>query len=732
MWKDYLWSYLKNNRASGISIIISAFISTLFLSLLCSLAFNSWTYEVENIILEEGDWQGRITGDIDEEDLLVIGNFANVEKAVINEELSKGKETTVDIYFINKRRIFGDMPLITEKLGLPEEAADYHLLLLSRYLIHDPADETPPLLLTFYLIVLVMVCASLILIIHNSFAVSMNARIHQFGIFSSVGATPGQIRMCLLEEAAVLCVIPIFLGCLFGVWLSYGVIQMVNVTASEAAGRHDAVFIYHPLVFLITILSASLTVFISARIPAGKLSKLTPLQAIRSTDELQLKRKKNSPVLAILFGMEGELAGNALRAQRKALRTSAISLTLSFLGLSLILCFLTLAQISTDYTYFDRYQDAWDIMVTCKDTRIEDFKYLNELQGLTGVQDSTVYEKMEAVSIVPKEAESKELKALGGALTIAGSSVSESQDSFLVKAPVVILDDDGFESYCRQIGMEPGLDGAIILNRIWDNKNSNFRYKKFVPFIEEGKTSILQSVGQGEGAVEIPVIAYTEKEPVLREEYDNFSLVHFIPLSLWRKIQEQLDTDRSETYIRILAKEGTTYDNLSELENEIIRLAEKSYIVESENRIQEKLTNDNMLQGFKLLFGAFCALLALIGIANVFSNTLGFIRQRKREFARYMSIGLTPAGMKKMFCIEALVIAGRPFLITLPITALSVGFMIKASFLNPMEFIVKMPVIPMAVFLLLLFLFVGCAYYIGGKKILKSNLSEALKSDMMV
>lgn len=732
MWKDYLWSYLKNNRACGISIIISAFISTLFLSLLCSLAFNSWTYEVENIILEEGDWQGRITGDIGEEDLLVIGNFANVEKAVINEELSGEKGTTVDVYFINKRTIFSDMPLITEKLGLPEEAADYHLLLLSRYLIHDPEDETPPLLLTFYLIVLIMVCASLILIIHNSFAVSMNARIHQFGIFSSVGATPGQIRMCLLEEAAVLCVIPVLLGSLSGILLSYGVIQMVNVTAQEAAGRHEAVFIYHPLVFVITILSAGLTIFISARIPAGKLSKLTPLQAIRSTDELQLKRKKNSPVLAILFGMEGELAGNALRAQRKALRTSAISLTLSFLGFSLILCFLTLAQISTNYTYFDRYQAAWDIMVTCKDTRIEDFKYLKELQELAGVQDSTVYEKTEAVSIVSKEAESKELKALGGTLAIAGSSVSESQDTFLVKAPVVILDDDGFESYCRQIGMEPGLDGAIILNRIWDNKNSNFRYKKFVPFIEEGKTSILQSVGQGEGAVEIPVIAYTEKEPVLREEYDNFSLVHFIPLSLWRKIQEQLDTDRSETYIRILAKEGTTYDNLSELENEIIRLAEKSYIVESENRIQEKLTNDNMLQGFKLLFGAFCALLALIGIANVFSNTLGFIRQRKREFARYMSIGLTPAGMKKMFCIEALVIAGRPFLITLPITALSVGFMIKASFLNPMEFIVKMPVIPMAVFLLLLFLFVGCAYYIGGKKILKSNLSEALKSDMMV
>lgn len=57
-----------------------------------------------------------------------------------------------------------------------------------------------------------------------------------------------------------------------------------------------------------------------------------------------------------------------------------------------------------------------------------------------------------------------------------------------------------------------------------------------------------------------------------------------------------------------------------------------------------------MLNGYKLIIGALCVLLAFIGIANVFSNTLGFIRQRKREFARYMSIGMTPEGMRK--CLD--------------------------------------------------------------------------------
>lgn len=89
----------------------------------------------------------------------------------------------IDVYFRNARTIFQDMPLIVRQLGLEDDAASYHLLLLSRYLIHDPQDETPPLLMTFYLVVLLLLSLSLILVIHNSFAVSMNARVHQFGIF---------------------------------------------------------------------------------------------------------------------------------------------------------------------------------------------------------------------------------------------------------------------------------------------------------------------------------------------------------------------------------------------------------------------------------------------------------------------------------------------------------------------------------------------------------------------
>ena len=730
MWKDFSSSYIKNNRASSISLIVAAFIASLFLSFLCSLFYDFWVYEVERIVQEEGDWQGRITGEISEDDFLTIQNFGNVEKAVVNEELSGNQVTVVDIRFENARTIFHDMPLLLKKLDMEEEAASYNLLLLSRFLIHDPNDDEPPLLVTFYLVILIMVCVSLILIIRNSFAMSMNARIHQFGILSSVGATPGQIRTCLMQEAAALCTLPILLGTILGIVFSFLVNQGIDRIAVNIPGTHESSFVYHPLIFVVSIILSAATVLCSAWLPARKLSRLTPLEAIRNTGDYKMNRKKNSRILSFLFGIEGELAGNALKARKKAFRTSTLSLTLSFLGFTMILCFFTLSGISTRYTYFEKYQDAWDVMASIKDTDIEDFDLTKALRNLEGVQDLVVYQKADVVSTVPENWLSKELAALGGLETIAGTSAAKEEDFWLVKTPVVILDDESFMEYCRQAGAVPGLDGTVILNRIWDSQNSNFRYPKYIPYVQENRETVIwQQEGENGEQIEIPIIAYTQEFPVLREEYKDFALAQFSPLSLWTKISEQTGDAKSDTLIRILADKGASLDKLNTLEKAASRLLEQKYETEIENRIQEKITNDSIIFGYQLIIGGLCIILAFIGIANVFSNTLGFLRQRKREFAQYMSVGMTPAGIRKMFCIEALVVAGRPLLITLPLTVAAVGFMITASYLNPAEFLAEAPIVPIIVFCVTVFAFVVLAYYLGGKKVLRYNLSDALRDD---
>ena len=729
MWKDYSKSYMKNNPASSISIMAAVLVATMFLSCVCSIAYNFWAYDVEQIILEEGDWQGRIFCEIlDSDDLSTIYQFANVEKAVAGKELSEKEGTVVDVYFKNARTIYHDMPCIAAQLGLNEDSIRYNSLLLSRYFIHDPEDETPPMLLTLYVAVLILVTVSLILIIRGSFELSMNARIHQFGIFSSIGASPKQIRICLLQEAMVLSILPMLLGSMFGILISCGVIKTVNYFAADVSGRHEAAFQYHPSIFAATVFISFLTVIFSAWIPARNLSRMTPLEAIRNTGGLLLKKTKHSRFLSCIFGIEGELAGNALKAQKKSLRISTLSLSLSFLGFSIMICFTSLADISTRYTYFERYQDAWDIMITLKDTDISDFGLTDELQGISGIQDATVYQKAEAMTFLPEGLQSDELSFLGGLEPVAGTPKTDGQ--FQVSAPIVVLDDTSFSDFCSQIGITPGLDGAIVLNQIWDSINSNFRYKEYVPFVrEDNQTTTLYKNGK---TVEIPVLSYTQEVPTLREEYDNYALVHFIPLTMWNKTLEEVIEAESDSYIRILSNGAANLTDLNVLEQEIVRLVSKQYEIESENRVQERMSNDRLIQGMVTILGAFCVLLAMIGIANVFSNTLGFLRQRKREFARYMSIGLTPQEMKKIFCIEAFVIAGKPLLITLPLTVLFVQFAVTASYLEPMVFWSEAPILPILIFAAVIVLFVALAYYIGGKRLLQCDLNETLRNDALV
>ncbi len=708
--------------------------------------------------MEEGGWQSRITGSFGQEDLDIVRSFAHVRDAVFNGE---GNEAFLDIYFDDMGDVLTDTPLIAEMLGASPDDIAYHYPLLSMYLIRDSRDTAPRLVFPLFLLITAMASFSLIVIIHNAFAVSMNARIHQFGIFSSVGATPKQIRSCLLQEAAMLCAVPVLAGNLLGIAGSMGLMLLTNILLGDnVPGRHEAVPGYHPLVFILTLIMTIITIWISAWLPAKKLSRLTSLEAIKNTGELQLKRKKNSPLAASLFGVEGELAGNALKAQRKALRTASLSLLFSFMAFTMMQCFFTLSDISTKETYFERYQDVWDIMATVKDTGIEAFGETVEIQGLPGVESAILYQRARAKTVIAEDEISEEMKSFGGFSQASDAYVTKTDDGWLVNAPILIMDDNSFLAWCGQLGIAPRLDGAVVINQIRDVTNPDFRHPDLMPYLRADaasnpRPSILRQPDSQGIEVEIPVLSYIKQEeaPGLREEYatlDYYELVHFIPMSLWKEIIDTIDAGiqgpgalpaemnrqawepEDDFNICILAGGTPGLEELNALQSEVERLLDGKYAAECENRIQELETNHTQIQGMKALFGGFCVLLAVIGIGNIFSNTLGFVRQRKREFVRYMSIGITPKELRKMFCVEALALAGRPLLITLPLAVAAVGYMLKMSYVSAGEFLAEAPLPPIIIFMLAIAGSVSLAYAFAWRNVSKISLAEVLKDDTMM
>lgn len=728
---------MRNRHSTGLSVIIAAFISALLLSLLCGMFYNMWKYEIERILLEEGGWQSRITGLPNQEAMDSIKNFATIKDVVVHEAGTQEETMVVDLYFYHMGNVLEDTPKIARLAGISEEDLTYHYELLAMYLIRDSRDKAPRLVFPLFLLIMTMASVSLVVIIHNAFALTMNERIHHLGILSSIGATPRQIRACLMKESASLCVLPVLAGNLLGILLSMILLHMINaLLGSQFPQRHESVFGYHPLVLSGTLLVTVATIGISAWLPARKLSRLTPLEAIKNTEELHLKRRKRSPILTCFFGMEGKLAGNGLKAQKKALRTSSWSLSLSFMAFTLMYCFFTLSEISTRETYFEKYQNLWDIMVTIKDKDIDSFQEAQAIQELSQVQRAIVYQKAWAKRIVTEEEISEEMKELGGFAHASLKDVQKTPEGWMVNVPVIIMDDCSFLAYCEEIGIPPSLDGAVIQNRIRDVTNPDFRHPRYMPYIKtDNKVSILRQPGREAEASKLPVLAYTEKAPALREEYgtlDYYELVHILPVSLWKEIKEKIGHGEKDTFICVLAGENASREELNSLQESIRRITANTCTTKSENRIEEYELNQKQIYGMKMILGGFCMLLAIIGIGNIFSNTLGFVRQRRREVARYLSVGLTPKGLCRMFCIEGLAVAGRPVLLSLPPAAAAIGYMLKISYLDVGEFLAEAPLPPILAFTAAVWGAVALAYYLGWRSVRKISLAEVLKDDTMI
>lgn len=737
MWKEFSRSYLARNPAAGRTVAAAALAAAFFLSLVIGLFYNLWVYEVERIIREEGGWQARVTvpadGPAPEELLKALTDFANVESAALADPTAEG-EAVIELTFRRRGRIYADLALIRQALDLPEEAVQAHELLLSRYLVSDPQDPDPPLLLPFLLAVVGAVALALVLLIRNAFAITMQSRLHQFGILSSVGATPRQLRVCLLQEAAVLALIPLAAGTALGLAGCAGVLAAVNAAAADLAGRQDAVFRLHPLVVAGALGAALVTVLVSAWLPAFRLSRMPPLQALQDGAAPQadrVRRRRGGGLLGLVFGVRGELAGCALRQSRRALRVANLSLLLSFLGFTAMLCFFTLSGISTRYTYFERYQDAWDVMARLPDASAEDFARLEPLQTLPGVRSATVYTRADAACRLDADDQSPALQQLGGLGAVAGDAAAPLEEGWLVNAPILVMDDASFLAYCEEAGLAPSLDGAILLNRVWDSLHSNFRDRLYLPFVRGDLTALTLTGPDGAVPGELPLLGCTDTPPALREEYDQYALVQFWPLSLWQSLDWAPAAEPGVT-VRLLGPEGITAAGCEALQAVAAEQLDRTGLAYTiENRIAERTANDRMIAGAQAILGAFCLLLAAIGLANVFLNTLGFVGQRRREFARYLALGMTPGELRSLFWIEAAVIAGRPLVITLLLTGGMVAFMLRASYLDPAVFLAEAPVGPVALFAGLIAGAVALAYALGARRVLAGDLTLLLKDDSL-
>jgi len=574
--------------------------------------------------------------------------------------------------------------------------------------------EVTPVVIA-YVVVFTMASLALIMMIHHAFAATMTNRIHQLGILQSVGATPRQIKSALTSEVIVLSLPAVIVGNIVGIVLCMTLMAFI-IRSTANLRDYTLTFAYHPLVFFGSFGFSMLTAAVSAWIPARKLSRMTPLEAIHYGNEPVIKRVKKYRIHSAIFGIYGEMARKSLFARRKAMRVGTISILLAVFACITILNMLGVSGLSTQRTYFDRYKNNWDFLVTVGgDTYSADL--LNDIRNTEDVTGCSVHRIVNSRTQIPAGYLSDEVQKLG-LEKLNGSFAADEAGAYHTKVPIFILDGYSFENYRGDASDA----GVIAVNIIWDSVNSERTDRQYVPFLNENEAIVLNVSGK-----DVPVFAFADALPVLREELTQYALTLVMSESYYTTLG--LDMIAEETIYTVKMTDESKNDVVEERLQGLLE-EYPDYVLEG--RVKELADEMQIQQGLRMMIYLFTGILTCIGLANIVASTLGQIHQRKREFARYFAVGLTPKGAVKMLAWEAAIVALRPILLTVVINVPLMAWMLDAGGITAEEFISKrLPLVPAILLFAAVIGFVALAYYLGGKKICNMDLVDTIKDDTL-
>lgn len=575
--------------------------------------------------------------------------------------------------------------------------------------------KRPESLAAAYGFVIAAASLSLIIMIHNAFEIPMNSRIHQLGILQSVGATPGQINKFLLQEVMLLCFVPIVLGIFAGIGFSCLLMEGIIEITSDIR-TYEVSFHFHDMVVLLSLFTSTVTVLLSAWIPARRVSRLTPMEALGYGAKVKVSKMRKFSLFCRMFGIYGELARKSIYARKKELRTSALSFAFAFIALIGLLNIEVISGISTQFTYFERFRDKWDMTLTTTDYSEA---LLEQLRETEGVESCIAYQKAETQADLSEQSFSKQLREIG-IHNLTEDIGPGGNGKYRFPMPIYILDDDSFAKYCADNHLTQ--TGIVLLNTIWDSVHSSRKHRQYIPLVDTKTALDIEAAGN-----QLTIDTYASEMPMIKEEYEQYSLTLILSAAYYQKIAASIPATEMTYNIYLTSDEAD-----SKVQEEINALMDGESTYTLESRLEEEKSERKMRNGLKLFIFCFAGFLAAIGIVNMFSFALGQILQRKKEFARYFSIGMSQRGMRKILTIEALIICVRPLMLSVIINIPLVAWALRAAEISASEYFAKAPFLPVGVFTLVVFAFIMLAYYLGGKKVCNGDLVEIIKDETML
>lgn len=501
------------------------------------------------------------------------------------------------------------------------------------------------------------------LIIYNVFQISIIKDIRFYGLLKTIGTTGKQIKKIIRRQALVLSCIGIPIGLIAGYFIGTAVVPLImsNSVYAGAAFETSA----NPVIFIGSILFAAVTVAISTAKPGRIAASVSPVEAVRYTDNINAqKKKRNSHRGAKISGM----AAANLGRNKKRTALAVVSMSLS------LVLFNTIYTLSIGFD-MDKFLSTFvetDYLIS--HATLMNYNYRGDTDTVTNSIISAVESQngfkeggrffadirdAECFRVIPSGQETHHLR------------VNEDNDGNYFCA-VYGLEDfplSNLKVLEGEIDYEKLKSGKYILEGVGINDDH-------APIWETSHYNIGDTVtlcnykGDGETSADneyteysYEIMAKVEVNTFTNSCRNSFDYSYYLPAEVYKTMTAAPGVmsyvfnveDGSEAAMDVFLQNYT--------ENMEPTLAYSS-----------KQTKENEFDGMRntvlIVGGMLSLIIGLIGVLNFINSMMTSILTRKHEFAMLQSIGMTSNQLRKMLITEGLMYTASAGVVSL---ALSIG-----------------------------------------------------------
>jgi len=600
----------------------------------------------------------------------------------------------------------------------------YNLMVNKELLAYEGASLDDETLKTIYglgAFIIGIVLVSSVFVIRNGFEISITERLKQYGMLSSIGATKKQIKKSVYFEGFILGLIGIPLGIISGVFAIYILVNVVNYILKDYISKGTLLtYSMSWIAIAISVFVSIITIWLSCKKSAKKASKVSPIEAIRNSEDVKLKAKKVKcpKIITKIFKTGGEIAYKNLKRSKKKYRTTVISIIVSIVIFISISSFIQYGFKMSEAYYTEMNYNYMVFMQENEDNK-EELKKYKILEDISKLPDAGEYSinKSNVLTMNMDEKHKAELTEYGK--EIKERFYNEENGVRIDEINVISLSKEAYERYVSKLGgdYEKYKNGAILIDK---NINTNNDGKKIQGNIYTWKKGDIITGKINDTQCNIEILAKTEEIPAgvnILYNPDAFIIV-------------------SEDFInKVGYKSIALYSN----SNDAYKLDEEIKQYKQENNI-----TDNTIQTFNMeesaraenaivlvisifLYG-FIGVITLIGITNIFNTITTNMNLRKKEFAMLKSIGMTKKEFNRMIRLESIFYGLKSLIIGIPI-GIILSYGMYTVFRNNMEMEYILPYKSIVISIVFVAVIIGIIMKYSMSKINKQNVIETIRND---